>query len=411
MANNTTQETPSIALTPDEYRFIGTCEATGQNMSTFVSNVSFEQLAGLDHYIRRQETTSVDSTLTYYGIGSNIANSLIVCAPTVTEKTMKDMTQVKTIRYYDNSEDGGTQYYDTGIDYVISPESIIAYATNGETSEYTVRDTGKYDLVASDSTGRVACLTPQFNDIDTRFFTTFMSTDDLDSSNNSTYATYSDRITNNPTNGIGVTRMLSLNDSTAKSMATMDSFMKSVGLSYTSILTQREKEDPINSNPTVTDQNQVRIQKVKTSSGQSIWTAYTPTSIYVGENGAITKIYNPQSPENPITITSGVTSSYIVSFSSLLESYINLKNAWDAQFGGNTSGKSISSRVEDLEKLVDKLNNLPYIFRGSTGKAGTYSQGSYLWAGSYTDFNNNVDQTIKERTDYIFVLDEGSTGK
>lgn len=408
MADNTTQETSSIALTPDEYRFIGTCEATGQNMSTFVSNVSFEQLAGLDHYIRSQETTSVDSTLTYYGIGSNIANSLIVCAPTVTEKTMKDMTQVKTIRYYDN---GGTQYYDTGIDYVISPESVIAYATNGETSEYTVRDTGKYDLVASDSTGRVACLTPQFNDIDTRFFRTFMSTDDLDSSNNSTYATYSDRITNNPTNGIGVTRMLSLNDSTAKSMATMDSFMKSVGLSYTSILTQKEKEDPGNSNPTVINQNQVRIQKVKTSSGQSIWTAYTPISDYVAENGAITKIYNPQSPENPITITSGVTSSYIVSFSTLLEDYINLKNAWDAQFGGNTSGKSISTRVEDLEKLVDKLNNLPYVFRGSTGKAGTYSQVSYLWAGSYTDFNNNVNVTddIKLRGDYIFVLDEGAS--
>lgn len=405
MADNTIEETSSINLTPDEYRFIGTCEGTGQNMSAFVSNISFEQLAGLDHYIRSQETTSADSTLTYYGIGSNIANSLIVCAPTVTEKTMKDMTQVKTVRYYDNQEDGGTTYYDAGIDYVISPESVIAYATNGETSEYTVRDTGKYDLVASDSTGRVACLTPQFNDIDTRFFTTFMSTDDLDGANNSTYATYSDRITNNLTYGIGVTRILSLNESTANSMATMDKFMSGVGLSYTSILTQREKEDPLNSNPTTTNQNQVRIQKVKTNSGQSLWTAYTPTSAYVGKNGAITKIYNPQSPDNPITITKGLTSSYIVSFSTLLEDYINLKNAWDAQFGGNTSGKSIASRVSELELLVNKLNNLPYVFRGSTGQSGTYSEGAYLWAGTYTDFKTNVSDDIKLRGDYVFVLD------
>lgn len=405
MADNTnqTQET-STALTPDEYRFIGTCEATGQNMSTFVSNISFENLAGLDHYVRSNETTNTDSMLTYYGIGSNIANSLIVCAPTVKEETMVDMTEVKTIRYYNA---GGTTYYDRDIDYVITPETTIAYATNGETSTYTVRDIGKYDLAATDPTGRIACLTPQFNDIDTRFFTTFMSTDSLgNTTDNSTYAAYSDRITSNPASGIGATRMLSLNESTANSMSTMSTFMGTVGTSYVSILTYQEKNDPYgNVASAASNGNQIRIQKVITNNKSSVWTAYTTSSEYCDEKGAIKKIVNPQDLSNPIQIIGAVTTSYVVSFSDLLERYINLKNAWDAQFGGNTSGKSISSRVSELETLVNKLNKLPYVFRGSTGKSGVYSQGAYLWTGSNTEYNA-MGADIKEKKDYIFVINE-----
>lgn len=395
MATNITDNTNTEnqkTLQPDVYKYVGTCESTGQNLSAFVSNASFEQLARLDYNIRKENTTNTEALLVEYGLGSNIANSLIVSAPTKTEDAVQDRTSTKTIRYYDLDKSSS---YNDG-DYVISEKSTDEL-TNSETSSTITRDTGWYDLSVTDSTGRIACITPPFNDFDTRYFDSVFSNTYLNG-NTTTYGEIGSYRNAKPYSdaGIGITRMLTLNSSTSKSIDNMNTFIENAGTTYLSILNEYEKDIAL----TNTEENQIYVGKCYYTNGNS--TTYLWASWIGGEAKKPEIIKSPTDESKKETIEGWVPNTiFVSSFSTILDKYCNLKNDVDnilnGSFPENSGFKKI---IKNFEDRIKTLENYKYVFRLGD------SQGTYLWSGTYSNYNGLSD-TIKNEDSNMFIISRG----
>ncbi len=152
-------------------RTVGSLSSSGKEFKILASNVSFEVLAMYDEHIREANSTvDTDNNISNAlasdsGVGANIANSLIVCAPQMKSYT----TIVNASTNYSFIDKNGDKVYDKEEgDKIISgsyePEINVI---NQEGTE----DTGKYDLVVTDYNGVPGIITPPFNDIDKNYFT------------------------------------------------------------------------------------------------------------------------------------------------------------------------------------------------------------------------------------------------
>lgn len=391
MANITTDSNSNTenqkTLQPDVYKYVGTCESTGQNISTFVSNASFEQLARLDYNIRKENTTNTEALLVEYGLGSNIANSLIVSAPTKTEDRAQDRTSTKTIRYYDL--DNSSSYNDG--DYVINEKSTDEL-TNSDASSTITRDIGWYDLSITDSTGRIACITPPFNDFDTRYFDSVFSNTYLEG-NETTYGEVGSYRNVKPYSdaGIGITRMLTLNSSTSNSIDNMNTFIENAGNTYLSILTEHEKDIALNN----TEENQIYVGKCYYGSP----TAYMWTSWIGGSEKRPDIIKSPTNEGKKETIRGWVDNTiFTSSFSTILDKYCYLKNEVDNILSGKFPDNSkLNQIITDLTDRINQLEKHRYVFRLDDNTA------TYLWSGSYTNYNG-LNNTVRDNEQNMFLI-------
>lgn len=149
----------------------------GADFNVLVCDASFEELKQYD------EWASLDTNggRTQNGIGENIKNCFIVCAPQ-TEANVNYISYVQTTSYTDLN---GDYLYTNGVD---SDYRTHTYAYE---SSIGISDKGDYDLLVTDHLGNLIRLTPPFADYDKRYFSVVSpNNDDKNSYYGARYLTF-----------------------------------------------------------------------------------------------------------------------------------------------------------------------------------------------------------------------------
>lgn len=149
----------------------------GADFNVVVCDASFEELKQFD------EWASLDTNggRTQNGIGENIKNCFIVCAPQ-TEAKVNYINYVQTTSYTDLNGDG---MYTNGTDSDFNQDSYTYMSSIG------ISDKGDYDLLVTDHLGNLIRLTPPFADYDTRYFSVVSpNNDDKNSYYGARYLTF-----------------------------------------------------------------------------------------------------------------------------------------------------------------------------------------------------------------------------
>lgn len=355
---------------------IGNLAQTGKDFNVIVTNAPFKLLSSLDKIYRTGSSSTGGNgttTATNNGMGTKIANSFVICAPqTLDEHTTYNY--VANVAYIDRDNNGqytygDTQLYNNSYTYIISSNAY--------------KDTGEFDLVATDAYGIPVALTPPFNDIDKEYF-------DVSSDISSRYRDYCH------------SRSLTLSKNFSTQFSGLGKYVETIGYTYT----------PIVSDP---DKTLYFIRASQINSGDK------PNSrplYFVGKMDTVNPkgelSYKAQIGEEYKYLTTKITSDdeynyeYIpVSFEYLLDEVNTLKNWKSSEFPGtndewNWSGGNINTIQEKLSYLlttVNRLNNLPYVLN----RDGLTSKNiSYLWSGNVKKYQSLIKDDDKDnKTTFI----------
>lgn len=325
-------------------RRIGQCGANQTEFKTIVTNVSLSDLQKLDDYAASTVSgSSAIGNYEQYGLGTYIANSLIVCAP---NEVINDVERYRQYTY--------TDYIDVDKDKKYSENGDILldnYTYDVKTSiDGDEIDTGQYDLVITDAYGRMAALNPPFNDIDTKYFSVASN-----NGNTNTYTTYR--------NSIGNTICLTLQSDIANGLSQSTDFIQKANLSYTPILSasdQKQVDGLINSNIP-----QVYVHQITNEDKYTYWVPFTAE----------------EKPDE-------TSHAYEVSFTSILENVNQLKaqssfSSYDMGDGTTISTmKELLEYVYSLQKRIKDLESKEYIYRVEGSSI------THLWGGSLDDYES-----------------------
>lgn len=356
---------------------IGNLAQTGKDFNVIVTNAPFKLLSSLDKVYR---TGSSDkggngtTTATNNGMGTKIANSFVICAPQIPDEYTV-YNYVGDIAYIDVDNNG---YYNSG---------DIQLYNNSHTdviSSYTYKDTGEFDLVATDAYGIPVVLTPPFNDIDTTYFSI-----SVDSQSRSRDYCHS--------------RALTLSDKFGKQFSEVGEYIGYIPYSYTPIVKDygkttyfiRASKKVVTGDPNPRPLYFVgKMDKVSPEGKLS----------YKAQIDNVNKFLDPT-----ITYDDEYNYEYVpVSFEYLLDEVNEIKKWKSTEFPGDNDewdenesidgSASIQKKLSYLMKTVNKLNNLPYVLNrtGSTSK-----DISYLWSGNMTEYEGITKSDKDDRTTFI----------
>ena len=354
---------------------IGNLAQTGKDFNVIVTNAPFKLLSSLDKVYR---TGSSDkggngtTTATNNGMGTKIANSFVICAPQIPDNYTV-YNYVGDIAYIDVDNNG---YYNSG---------DIQLYNNSHTnviSTYTYKDTGEFDLVATDAYGIPVVLTPPFNDIDTTYFSI-----SVDSQSRSRDYCHS--------------RALTLSDKFGKQFSEVGEYIEYIPYSYTPIVKDYDKTTYFirASKKVVTgDPNPRPLYFV----GKMDKVSPEGKLSYKAQIDNVNKFLDPT-----ITYDDEYNYEYVpVSFEYLLDEVNEIKKWKSTEFPEDNDewnedesidgSASIQKKLSYLMKTVNKLNNLPYVLNrtGSTSK-----DISYLWSGNMTEYEGITKSDKDDKDD------------
>lgn len=360
---------------------IGNLAQTGKDFNVIVTNAPFKLLSSLDKIYRTGSSDTGGNgttTATNNGMGTKIANSFMICAPQIPDE-YTTYNYVANIAYIDRDNNGQYTYGDTQL-----YNNAYTYVY---TSSNAYKDTGEFDLVATDAYGIPVALTPPFNDIDKNYF-------DISSDIPSRYRDYCH------------SRSLTLSKNFSTQFSDLGKYVETIGYTYTPIVIDYDKTTYfIRASKKVSDPNPRPLYFV----GKMDKVSPKGVLSYKAQIGNVNKYLDPS-----ITHDDEYNYEYIpVSFEYLLDEVDKLKD-WKSTEFPNTSyvwnegekledSASILKKLSYLLKTVSKLNNLPYVLNrtGSTSK-----DISYLWSGNMTKYENIAKSDKDNKTTFIIESDE-----
>ena len=132
---------------------IGNLAQTGKDFNVIVTNAPFKLLSSLDKIYRTGSSNTGGNgttTATNNGMGTKIANSFMICAPQIPDD-YTTYNYVANVAYIDRDNNGQYTYGDTQL---YNDAYTYVY-----TSYNAYKDTGEFDLVATDAYGIPVVLT------------------------------------------------------------------------------------------------------------------------------------------------------------------------------------------------------------------------------------------------------------
>lgn len=132
----------------------------GQAFNVICADTTYTNLINYIDYCNAKEDSSAEDE----GLGSNIKNSLIVCAPQKDTYTTITTYQTTYTSFIDNDDNNEYNIGDTLLGQYSDKNANVQYSTNRV-------DTGEYDLCVTDYKGDVIRLTPGFTEVDKEYFT------------------------------------------------------------------------------------------------------------------------------------------------------------------------------------------------------------------------------------------------
>lgn len=355
---------------------IGNLAQTGKDFNVIVTNAPFKLLSSLDKLYRTGSSNdggNGTTTATNNGMGTKIANSFMICAPQIPDD-YTTYNYVANVAYIDRDNNaqytyGDTQLYNDAYTYVYT--SYNAY-----------KDTGEFDLVATDAYGIPVALTPPFNDIDKEYF-------DVRSDIPSRYRDYCH------------SRSLTLSENFSKQFGGIGEYIGYIGYSYTPIVIDYDKTTYF-----------IRAsQKIGQANPRPLYFVgkmdeVSPKGVlsYKAKIGHVNKYLDPS-----ITYDDEYNYEYIpVSFEYLLNEVDKIKDWKSTEFPKDKwvwkEGESviesdtIQKKLAYLLATVNKLNNLPYVLN----RTGSTSEDiSYLWSGSMSDYKRIPNSDKDNKTTFI----------
>lgn len=347
-------------------RTVGNLDASGKEFKILASNVSFEVLAKYDNYIRGGGSSAYNSSTSLAsssGIGRNIANAFIICAPQ-TKATTVTYTYNNTYSWLEGLNGDGIYNKDT--------EYVVDGNTDGElsyTSVQSTEDYGKYDLVVTDGNGIPAVVTPPFNDIDQRYFSISVGADDGVNPSRKDYCK---------------TTSLTLSYNIQSSVGNSDKFISYAPYSFTYI----------------TDEG-MRLIQVKSTygAGSRYYVCKEEDLRYDAATGQYAYTYLDGTGEKHIYASDSTISR--ADYSYVLNEMIKLRE-WksknfpeytkteDPYYNTYFDGWTLEKKMSYLLKYVSMTNNTYFVMRHDD------STPAYLWSGTKDKYN--AAQASKDTT-------------
>lgn len=367
-----------------EYRYLSNGNA-GQNFNIYVSNAPFETISELDSNYRNTTSSYVNSqnNVNNNGLGTNIANSIIICATDVEDKS----STYRMLTYTDFKDLNNNGKYDRDIDNTLENYAAPLKRIN---VAYGYRDTGNYDIAITDTYGHPIVLTPPFNDINKKYFSTQIADGSL------SYKGISFRGLNYPT------YMLTLSDAFSKQFDNVGKVVEDMDLTYTPIIKHTYSY-------TLDDSGQKVINTSRT------WQLgyYTRN----GDNAKIWVVYDPENTENtlpkdlqankgwnqPQTVEPEFTHS--LRFCDAIGEIAEVQAKLDDKNPESRISK-LQSQVDKLQKTVDDLIKLNFIL-SKNYKVEDHPDApySYIWTGTNNDYQNVADND-KKNPNITFLINQ-----
>lgn len=361
---------------------IGNLAQTGKDFNVIVTNAPFKLLSSLDKIYRTGSSNTGGNgttTATNNGMGTKIANSFMICAPQIPDD-YTTYNYIANVAYIDRDNNGQYTYGDTQL---YNDAYTYVY-----TSYNAYKDTGEFDLVATDAYGIPVVLTPPFNDIDKNYF-------DISSDIPSRYRDYCH------------SRSLTLSKNFSTQFGDLGKYVETIAYSYTPIVTDIDKTLYF-----------IRASQIKNDIPNSHPLYFVGKMDTTNSNGELSYRANINGTYTYLTTKIKSDGKYNyeyipVSFEYLLDEVDKLKD-WKSTEFPNTSydwnegekledSASILKKLSYLMKTVSKLNNLPYVLNrtGSTSK-----DISYLWSGNMSDYEGITKSDKDNKTTFIIESDD-----
>lgn len=371
--------------------FLGNLEYNqGADFNVVVCDASYDDLKSFDEWASQEENGGRSEN----GIGENIKNCFIVCAPQQKDDKIQFVEHTVKTTYTDFDGNG---LYDEGsdADYNVQ-ESTTMTPSNGY-------DRGDYDLVVTDHLGNLIRLTPPFADYDKRYFSVVNPTsEDQNSAYGARYITFN-------------TKYQLLMDSTSTIVDTLSS-------TYTPILSYVEEvKDGAPSSRMTTVAYSFTDGKVTTYGtftydalsyiGEGANRIYTTQkeivsdemkeflfTHYKNEYNGTGDDYRTWDDKDALKALHDKCTPHEVSFISLLQELDALR-ARCTQLENILRSNKITyvapnSNVTPIGDRVTRIENSKILFRANS------KMPAYLWAGAHADY----DAFVKSNgTSYIFL--------
>lgn len=356
---------------------IGNLAQTGKDFNVIVTNAPFKLLSSLDKLYRTGSSNTGGNgttTATNNGMGTKIANSFMICAPQIPDD-YTTYNYVANVAYIDRDNNGQYTYGDTQL---YNDTYTYVY-----TSSNAYKDTGEFDLVATDAYGIPVALTPPFNDIDKNYF-------DISSDMPSRYRDYCH------------SRSLTLSKNFSTQFGDLSKYVETIAYSYTPIVTDIDKTLYF-----------IRASQIKSDGPNSHPLYFVGKMDTENPNGELSYRANINGTYTYLTTEIKSDDKYNyeyipVSFEYLLNEVDKIKDWKSTQFPDTSydwnegeeleDSASILKKLSYLMKTVSKLNNLPYVLN----RTGSTSEDiSYLWSGKMSDYEGIQKSDKDNRTTFI----------
>lgn len=367
-----------------EYRYLSNGNA-GQNFNIYVSNVPFETISYLDSNYRNTTSSYVNgqNNVNNNGLGINIANSIIICASDVIDKS----STYRILTYTDFKDNNNNGKYDRDVDNTL--ETYVGPIERINVA-YGYRDTGNYDIAITDTYGHPIVLTPPFNDINKKYFSTQIADGSL------SYKGISYRGLNYPTS------MLTLSYDFAKQFDSVGKVVEDMDLTYTPIIKNTYSYTLNDAGKKVINNNKTWKLGYYTRNGNSrVWVVYDPEN---AENTLPKDLQANKNWNEPQTVEPEFTHS--LRFCDAIGEIADLQLKLDENNSDSLIHK-LQDRVKTLEAKVDNLLKLNFILsRNYKVEDHPDAPYSYIWTGTNTEYDNNVIESDKSNPNITFLINQ-----
>lgn len=376
----------------------------GADFNVVVCDASFEELKQFD------EWASLDTNggRTQNGIGENIKNCFIVCAP----QTKADVNYIRHVQTTSYTDVDGDHMYTNGTDSGLKTDSYTYETSIG------ITDKGDYDLLVTDHLGNLIRLTPPFADYDTRYFSVVSPNND---DKNSYYGA----------------RYLTFNEDYQKLLGDTNTIVSSLNVTYTPILNTIDvyKDNNLSSqyitiaytysykdgNKTSTTYGTFAYDRIKDGQPQAGITPEVKEFLYNTFQGAYESSkatsYSDWADSNAINCLNAYCKPEVVSFIELLNkiSYLTeytnrlqkildsnkIQDVSSYKTGNDPDGTTYwindqNEKIYAIGDRVSRIENSAILFRANKNIA------SYLWSGTSDEYSKFISGH-KDLSSYIFL--------
>ena len=361
-----------------EYRYLSNGNA-GQNFNIYVSNVPFETISELDSNYRNTTSSYVNgqNNVNNNGLGTNIANSIIICASDVEDKS----STYRILTYTDFKDQNNNGKYDRDIDNTLETYAAPIEKINAACG---YRDTGNYDIAVTDTYGHPIVLTPPFNDINKKYFSTQIADGSL------SYKEISYRGLNYPTS------MLTLSDAFAKQFDSVSKVIDDMDLTYTPIVKHTYSYTLDDTGQKVINNSYTwKLGYYTQNSNSRVWFVYDPQNSNTRPKDLqANKDWNVPQPVEP-------EFTHSLRFCDAIGEIADLQ----AKFDDNNPDAEITylkKRVTILEDKVDKLLKLNFVL-SKNYKGDNDNPYTYIWTGSNKDYET---VSYKDAKNITFLINQ-----